>query len=333
MPWLAIVLALTAALLAAIGVVLQQSEAAANTGRGLALLRSLITRPRWLLGYALGFAAVAVAAGALAVGSLLVVQPLGVTTLLFALPLAARFRGHRMTGQQWVAAIVLTVALGAFIGVGNPTEGVPAPPFSAWIVIGAVALGLAAVLGLAAYRLHGPRRALTLGVATGVMFGVQGALTKAVMDIGTGAGVLALVTSWELYALVIMAVISVSLQQLAFQAADLSASEPAIMVITPVAASVCGVVVFDERLQTSPMGWVVVAVAVIAMTWGTLTLAGASSREGVAGSQTRSTWRPSINKLGSLSGINPFDRVRRDATGRGGRRDPVIGTEPDPDQV
>jgi drug/metabolite transporter (DMT)-like permease len=276
-PWLAILLATSAALVGAVGTVLQQSEAAGTSGRGLGLLRALITRPRWLLGYGLGIVAVGLAAWALAVGSLLVVQPLGVTTLLFALPLAARTRGQRMTGSQWVSAVTLAVALAAFIGVGRPTEGDADQPFGAWLGVGAGALGLTAVLCQVASRRHGARRALPLGIATGLMFGVQGALTKAVLtEVTDGSGVLGALSGWELYALVIMAVASVSLQQLAFQAADLSTSQPATMILTPTSSAVCGIVIFGERLQTTPLGWGVVVAAVIAMTWATPSLAGAT---------------------------------------------------------
>lgn len=45
------------------------------------------------------------------------------------------------------------------------------------------------------------------------------------------------------------------------------------------------------------------------MTWATLALAGATSRDSVAGSHVRATWRPSIKELGSSSGVNPVDRV------------------------
>ena len=280
-PLLAAVLALSAALVSAIGTVLQQSEAASSSGRGLGLLKMLVTRPRWLLGYGLGFAAVGLAAWGLAVGSLLIVQPLGVASLLFALPLAARFQHRRLTRTQWISAGVLVVALAAFLLVGRPTDGAAVQPLAAWIAVGAGGLGLVALLCGYASRRHGPRRALPLGIATGIMFGIQGALTKSVMTILTeGAGVSEAITSWELYVLLIMAVGSVSLQQLAFQAADLSASEPAIMIFTPVSSAVCGVVVFGEGLQTTPVGWVVVVIAVLAMTWSTLALAGATAHAG-----------------------------------------------------
>ena len=273
--WFAVLLALASALVGAIGTVLQQTEAAAASQRGLRLLRAMITRPRWLIGYGLGVVAVGLGAWALAVGALLVVQPVGVTSLLFALPLAARYAGQRMTRTQWVNAAILTVGLAAFVAVGRPTEGVSVQPLTAWVRVLVPTLVVVAVVCVLGRRQRGHRRALLLAVATGIMFGVQAALSKSVLTIGTVGGLhlAAVVTSWELYALLVMSVASVALQQLAFQASDLSASQPAITVLTPIAGAVCGVAIFGESLQTTPVGWVVVVAAVLAMGWSTIALA------------------------------------------------------------
>lgn len=273
--WLAVLLALAAALVGALGTVLQQTEAAAARHGGWRLLRRMLVRPRWLLGYALGVMAVGLGGWALAVGALLVVQPVGVTSLLFALPLAARCYGVAMTTTQWVNAGILTIGLAAFVGVGNPSQGQPVQPLLGWVWVATPLLGLVAAACLLGRRQHGHRRALLLAAGTGVMFGIQAALSKAVITLGTqdGLDLAPAVTSWELYALLVMSAASVALQQLAFQAADLSASQPAITVLTPVAGAVCGVALFGERLDTTVWGWVVVAVAVLAMGWATIALA------------------------------------------------------------
>ena len=273
--WFAVLLALASALVGAIGTVLQQTEAAAAHDRGWRLLRRMLGRPRWLLGYGLGVVAVGLSGWALAVGALLVVQPVGVTSLLFALPLAARYYGVPMTRTQWVNAAVLTVGLAAFVAVGRPTEGDAVQPLLRWLWVVGPLLGLVAVLCLVGRREHGHRRALLLAIGTGVMFGVQAALSKAVITLGTAGGLdlLSVVASWELYALVIMSAASVALQQLAFQAADLSASQPAITVLTPISGALCGIAVFGERLETTTGGYLVVVVAVLAMGWATIALA------------------------------------------------------------
>lgn len=273
--WFAVLLALASALVGAIGTVLQQTSAAAADQHGLRLLRAMVTRPRWLLGYTLGVVAVALSGGALTIGALLVVQPVGVTSLLFSLPLAARFYGVRMTSRQWLNAGVLTLGLAVFVAVGKPSSGQPLQPLGSWLHVAGPMLALVAAVCVYGQTQHGQRRALAFATGTGIMFGIQAALTKAVLDLATTdrLHVLAAITSWELYALIVMAVGSVALQQLAFQAADLSASQPAITVLTPIAGATCGILIFGERLQTGPWGLAAIFVAVLAMGAATIALA------------------------------------------------------------
>ena len=93
-------LALAAALLFALGTVLQQKAASTSPRRrrapGAGLLLRMARRPVWLAGIAadaFGFVAQAVA---LTIGRLAVVQPLLVTSVVFALPLGARLTGQRV---------------------------------------------------------------------------------------------------------------------------------------------------------------------------------------------------------------------------------------------
>ncbi len=88
-----VLLALVAALLFALGTILQQKAGLdePTDGASSGLLLRMAQRPVWLAGIAadaLGFVAQAAALG---IGRLVVVQPLLVTSVVFALPLGARF--------------------------------------------------------------------------------------------------------------------------------------------------------------------------------------------------------------------------------------------------
>ena len=81
-------------------------------------------RPVWLIGMAadgLGYVAQAIA---LALGSLVLVQPLLATSLLFALPLGAWWGKRRLHRSDGLWAIALTAGLAVFLVAGNPTAGV-----------------------------------------------------------------------------------------------------------------------------------------------------------------------------------------------------------------
>lgn len=86
-----------------------------------------------------------------------------------------------------------------------------------------------------------------------------------------GAG--ALVTTWPLYALLVVGVIGLVLNQLAYQAGPLCFSLAALTTVDPVASLVIGVAVFDERFRNGPgellgevLGLALVVAAAIGLT-------------------------------------------------------------------
>src|ERR671915_1155382 len=131
-----VVLALVAALCFSLGTVLEQqvaSTASEEEARHARFLLRLARRPRWLAGIAadaLGFVA---QAAALAIGRLVVVQPLLATTVVFSLPLGAKLGGRRVSGRQIGAALAVTAGLGAFLVVADPKGGVEDAGTAEWI--------------------------------------------------------------------------------------------------------------------------------------------------------------------------------------------------------
>jgi drug/metabolite transporter (DMT)-like permease len=273
---MAVVFALLAALGYAAASVLQQ-RAAAEVGDEhslkIGLLVRLLKRPMWLAGFAADWVAFAFQAAALATGSLLLVQPLLTTGLLFALPIGARWSGRRLRGRDWVAAIVLTVGLGVFLYEGSPTGGKDRASFAAWIpwLLGfGIAAGICVVV---AWRARGTTRALSLALATGLLYGATAALTKSSANL-LGNGVVALVTAWEPYALAGVALVGMVLAQSAFQAGNLEASLPTLTVSEPIIAAMIGVGLFAERLRVHhSWQWIVIGISVVAMIAGVAILA------------------------------------------------------------
>jgi len=234
---------------------------------------ALLRRPVWLLGVvadAGGFVCLAVALGA---GELVEVQPIAVTVLLFALPLSARLGARRVAASEWRWAGVLTACLVVIVVVGDASQGRDEASSAAWTWVGLLVGGATGVAVLAAGRATGPRRALLFGVAAGALFGVMDALTKTVVR-SLDDGVLEVLATWPLWALVVLLVVGTSLQQASYQAGELKASLPAITALEPVVGMVIGVTVFGERFRAH--GPVEVAALVAALALGavaTLTLA------------------------------------------------------------
>ena len=84
------------------------------------LILELVKRPLWLAGIVLDVGAYLLEAAALSVGSIVVVQPLLVSGLLFALPLSAIGGVGKPGRQEWVAAVALTLGIAVFVTVGSP---------------------------------------------------------------------------------------------------------------------------------------------------------------------------------------------------------------------
>jgi hypothetical protein len=278
--FLAVVFALLSAVSFAVAWVAQQRAASAvpdEEARGLRLILRLIRRPVWWAGTVGDTAAFVLQAVALGFGSLLLVQPLIVTSLLFALPLAARFGGARPSRTDLGWAALLAVALGVFLAVGRPTAGFDRAGLRDWAPTGLTILGLLVVCIALASARRGRVRALLLACATGLAYGAVAALTKTVVVL-LGLGLVPLLTAWETYALVVAVVGGTLLQQSAFQAGDLTASLPAVTVGEPVVAAVIGLTVFGERLRANGPEWVLIGVLVAVMVVATVMLARSSAR-------------------------------------------------------
>lgn len=270
------VFALAAALLFAVASVLQQRAASEAPGSGtvrVGLLVHLAKRPMWLAGYAADWAAFGLQAAALGAGSLLIVQPLLVTGLLFALPFAAAWSGRRLGPQDWIAAFALCAGLGTFLLLGSPTGGVDRAPLHDWMLPGGVVLGVAAVALLGGLRVRGAGRAALLALATGVAYGLTSALTKSSVSL-LGDGVVAVFSHWEPYVLIVMAATGMVVNQAAFQAGDLAASLPTLTIAEPIVAAVIGVSVLDERVQAhGVLDWFLIIFALAVMAYGVVVLA------------------------------------------------------------
>lgn len=268
-------LALVSAALFAVAAAAQQRAAAQvpdERARGLGLMRVLLRRPLWWVGTGGDFGGYAAQAAALGVGSLVLVQPLLVTTLLFALPLAAWWSGRRLARADVAWALTLSAALALFVVVAEPTAGVdraaPLRWLPAGVLLGMVLLGC---LGVAAVR-RGTVRAVLLAVATALLYGLTAALTKGVVSL-LDDGLFALVTAWETPALVVAAVGGTVTAQSAFQAGGLAASLPIITVGEPLVGVALGAVVLDEQVRVDGAEWLLFPVLVVAMIVATAALA------------------------------------------------------------
>ena len=260
---------------AAVGIVVRQRatmDVPAEKGVSTVMVSTLLRRRLWWAGTAAAVTGYAFQAVALAYGSLLLVAPLLVSALLFALPLSARLAHRRVTRAEWGWAVLLTVSLGIFVALARTKPGdYDGAVLPAVLVAGISLLFVAGCLAVAR-RLSDWRRAILLAVGVGVLFGVVAALTKLVMHAVTEGNPSRLLTSPVLYVLIVIGVIATLLQQSAFHAGSLRASVPAMLVLEPMVAVMLGEVLLGEHLAVSKPSAVVLAIAVGAMAAATIAL-------------------------------------------------------------
>ncbi|GAB4934317.1 DMT family transporter [Mycobacterium avium subsp. hominissuis] len=272
---IAALLALSSALCVATGDVLQQRAAHCITDRELGpveLFAGLLRSQRWWWGAVLLLASIGLQAAALGGGSVLLVQALLMFSVLFALPINARLSHRAVTAGEWVWAALLTAAVTVVVVVGNPKTGHAGAPLRTWAVVALVLGPLLAGCVVAGRVRGGAVAAVLFAFVSGSLWGVFAVLTKEVMArLGQGVGVVT--RTPELYACILVALGGVVWSQAAFRAGPLTASMPTLQVSQPVVASVLGVVVLGETLDTGRAGTVALLVAVVVMTAAIIKLA------------------------------------------------------------
>lgn len=181
-------LALLAAVLFALSAALQQRGqiTLARHGRavkGLAGLVRLLAIPVWLLGTLVSIGGYVTQGAALDRGRLVVVQPLLVTTIVWALPLGYWLTAQHVERRQVLGAGVVVIGPALFVLVGDPNAGVDNASTRGFVV--AMLATTAVVAALLLWLQTGPApamRAAVLGVCAGLCFGLSATFSKLVIN-------------------------------------------------------------------------------------------------------------------------------------------------------
>lgn len=211
----------------------------------------LVHQPVWLVGQAFAVGVFVLSGIALYFGELAVVQPLLVVELIFALALR-KYRLHDVIPvRSWYAATLVCLGLGAFLVVAKVHGGTRSPKVLDWAVALSVWTLAAAALFVLGQRGSPARRAGCIAAAAAVVWSVDASFVKKLTDTLHQHGLLGVFVHWPLYALVFSGILGSVLTQAAFDAGPLSASQPALLTVDPVASIILGVVIFGERLDST----------------------------------------------------------------------------------
>jgi drug/metabolite transporter (DMT)-like permease len=245
-------LAVLTAVAFAFGTVLQQkgTMTTAAGDKDPRFLIEILHKPVWLAGLTFQVVGWVLQAMALDRASLVVTQSLVSLSLVIALPLGGWLTSQHI-GRREVAGAVLTLAgIAWFLSAGQPQGGTDHPGATTWTIACVVTFALVLVLGAIGNRLIGAEKAIAFGVASGLAFGLQAAVTKTFVT-HIGGGVLGLLGTWSSYVLLVTALLGFGLQQSALKTGVLAPAMASSNSVTLFASVVLGVAVYGETLARS----------------------------------------------------------------------------------
>jgi drug/metabolite transporter (DMT)-like permease len=262
--------------------VLQQrvaAHAALSELLSFRLVVHLMRRPVWWLGIGAMAAGGALGGWALQLGSITLVEPLLSTSLLFAFVFAAWFKRVAVKLQEVAGAVLLSAALGVFIGVGRPRTAahVPIPSLPDALLVSGVVVGVVVALLAVARRRPLHVESVLIATAAGLVYGLQDAATRvSFVALGRHGVVHLLGLAWP-YLVVFSAAVGITLSQSAFRAARLDYSLPPTSAAEPVAGIGLGVTVLGDRLALNVAALTVEVLCLLAMVGGVVLIARSGS--------------------------------------------------------
>ena len=272
---LAGLLALAAAVLFGVGTALQSSAARAGyCGLGWSLVTRLVASPRWLAGTVVIMLGVVAHILALRFGPLVLVQPLALSGLAFALPIEAAMGTRRVAGRTVIASLEVVGGLGLLVIVAGAPSADHAVPFSVAVAVLSPILICCAMVGIWLRDGTTPDnrwRALCLGTAAGASLGVSSVLARqAALDLSTHG--IAVLWTPATAGFVLFGLMGVVLSQTAIGSGQLSWSLPAQDVTALLTSIGMGAALLGEVPHLGPLAICVDALVLAGLTHGLSTL-------------------------------------------------------------
>jgi drug/metabolite transporter (DMT)-like permease len=271
----AVLLSLFSAVCYATAAIVQERLAATTPPSRYGLLRSA----RWWGAVALnGFGAI-LHVGALGLGPLTVVQPLGVLTLVLAAPLAALLVKRPVSAAGWHGIVIVSGGLAVLLVLTGSTPAHALGGADQLTLAGTVAAALALLLLLAttAGRRSRMLRSVTLAATAGVAYGTASVFIKTVADTWNASlsGVLA--TAPLLLLIGVLAATGLAASQSSYRGGGLAAPLATMTVVNPAFAAAVGIVMLGESFRFGTPGAAGAIVAAVVTAWGLVVLSADSA--------------------------------------------------------
>jgi drug/metabolite transporter (DMT)-like permease len=251
--WIAIPSALGSAVCFGFTGALQHTAArrvAARPALRPSLLVDLARQPIWLLSLLANLGGSGLQLLALSSGPLVLVQPLLVSGLVFAVLIRSVIAHKPPVGRVVLGACMCAAGLAAFLLLAKPSGGIDQLSFGQALPLAAGLTALMAILLTVASRFGGEVRTFALAGGAGVLYGVTAGVAKLALGLGQNFGTGALLTGWPLYAVLVIGPAGFLLNQNAYQSDRVMAPALAVITVTdPLVGIGVGVLWLNEHLQ------------------------------------------------------------------------------------
>ncbi|WP_304453936.1 DMT family transporter [Nocardiopsis sp. YSL2] len=274
-----VLIAVAGAFTLALGSAMQERDAVRAPGHRVAragFLLHLVRQPRWVIGSAAAVLGACLHLVALSGAPLTIIQPIGVTGLLFAIVLSAVFTRRRVGVGQIIAGAAVMVGLVGVLWLFPHGSNTPLLPTSVALALTGATLGLGAAVYLTAHWMPDGTRGIVLALAGGTAMGTTSGLARVIT-----AGVhedWTSVLSWLTPLALVTAVFGALLMQNAYRTGHFAAAYATLLITDPVVGVGIGALLLGEGApETPPTQFAAAAFAALAIV-GTVSLAQARHR-------------------------------------------------------
>jgi hypothetical protein len=226
----------------------------------------LIRNKKFIFGIGMQVAASIVEVVAISQGSLVLVGPLLTLDLVFLWLFISRRYKLKISNLNWIAVGLIIGGLSLLYFCTDPKEGKFKYNWVPWVVASSIFV----VLVFIAYVVSNITKsktihAMVLAVATAFNYALDAGLAKLLLDQIRAHGVFYMFTSWAIYALFILAMISIIMTQNTLHAGPLTVSQPVIEMVQAVSSALIGIFIFNDKLHSDWITIVGDGVAIIAI--------------------------------------------------------------------
>ncbi len=216
-------------------------------------------------------------AAALSQASLVVVEPLLTTDLIFLL-LILHFKLKLRVGlKEWLAVAAMIIGMSGLFVAAHPQGGSVEFQAFPWIITTlSITSVILACLYIVKHVTSPKKRAAAGAIAASVSFSLIAAFTKLSLNQLHNGGFVYMLSDWPIYALILSGVLSIYLLQTAYGSGPLAIAQPILEVTEPTVSVLIGINVFGDTILHTPLRLLVELLCIGIVGWGIVILSTSS---------------------------------------------------------